>query len=130
MSIKTTVKHFVKYLYPGSFYSEEQSIEIPSLDAKLDFPEGAFAYSLYSVETKEVEVEGELFVKNNTIKQEGVCYIDAVIYTADQLPDTGDFRISRSNMESNNYKAVVRCNRGNWQPFYESVDKVVRSSGD
>jgi hypothetical protein len=129
VSIKTTVKHYAKFLYPGSLFPEEQSVEIPSLDANLDLPQGAFAYSLYSVETKETEVDGETFVKDKIIKKDGVCYIDAVIYTADTLPDTSDLQILRSNMQANGYAAVVHCNRGNWQPFDESVDKIVYSSG-
>jgi len=125
--VKSVTRWYVEFLYPGAFLSETSCHEIEGLDSKFDLPKNAFAYTLYSVEIKTTEVNGEVFDKKNRINIPGVAYIDGQIKTLDDIPNTPEFRILRSNMEGNGYSAVVYCRTHNYQPFYPDVDKVVSS---
>lgn len=44
------LKHYVTFLYPGSFMPEESTKEIKSRDEKIKAPETCFAYYLWDRE--------------------------------------------------------------------------------
>lgn len=123
-AVESSTKWYVEFLHPGSFYPEESRIEIASQGAQFDIPESAYAYTIYSVETRTTTVESEVFEKKIRTTIPGRVYIGGEVLTLDDLPDTSEFSILRGNMRSNNYERVIRCRTGNYQPF-TAEDKQV-----
>lgn len=111
-------KHYVTFLYPGILFPEESTYEVETRDpAKLDIPKGAYAFTFHDQEV--TTFEGETLTgkpKNHSARY----YIadNACVYTLEEVKNLfPDKRILISNMEGNGYKRVIRCNKGNFQPF-------------
>jgi hypothetical protein len=129
-----TRKHWAKYYLPGSFFAEDQAVELSdrSIDAAVArAPEHAFAFVLYDTAVPDFDFDASLFrvvpiPQNYSAKH----YLGGVIYTCDELRalalvegEQGKYRTLISNVT--NYTATgdpvegraIRCVTGNWQPF-------------
>lgn len=116
-------KKFVEFLLPGFLVSEP--IEKPYKKG-MPFPQGCFAYRLFT--RKETMSDGEKLCGRNKY-QEGMFYPKGSVITSardvpSKYPGDGN-RILRSNVEINNYPAIVKTPVGNIQPFYPKKDVVL-----
>jgi hypothetical protein len=116
-------QHYVKFLFPGSFWPEEQSKKISSRDEKFDIPKECFAYEFYDRE--EGELNGEL-VYGEIKNKSGRHYFGEVLTAKEVEEKYPDSRILLTNMRVNNWETVVRTRRGNFQPLAEN-DVVLNS---
>lgn len=117
---ETKLIHYLTYFYPGSFFSEEESKEIPKRNvasAIKGASPGAFAFQFY--DRTKIVVDGETLwgpVKNKSPKH----YIGGRVYTLSEVEATFPTeKILISNMRGNGYKRVIKTRRGNFQPLGE-----------
>jgi hypothetical protein len=130
-----------QYLLPGSFFSEDQAVELPerSVAAAVEAaPEGAFCFRLYDSPIVDFEFDAGLFrvlpiPQNESHKH----YIGGEVFTCDELralaveegdPKKYDILIANvSTWTPNGYidGRAIRCQTGNWQPFEEGDEVVV-----
>lgn len=113
--MKKYTKRFVKFYYPGLFFSEESTKEVKSFDIEsLKVPSDAFGFSFFETDyVKEVKEEFE--GKTRSIKPR---YLIGEKIHLDAIPDTSDNHILRSNIENNSAtKEAVKTHLGNWQSF-------------
>ena len=111
------LKHYVTFLFPGSFWPEEQITEISSRDEKFDIPKSCFAYEFWDRE--ETVINGEKLVGSPKNKS-GRYYFGEVMDEQQVLALYPEANTVVSNMRCNNWKKVVRTRRGNWQPLLEN----------
>jgi len=124
--MRETTKTYVEYLYPGSFFSEEESKPVKERDPEKilkTLPKGVFAFLFYDQASTMVKVDGEaqtVYGKRKNVS--GKYYPDAEIYTVPQLKalDEKQYHILIANMEGNGWKRVVKTRRGNFQPLEKS----------
>lgn len=113
-----SVKHYVTYYLPGTFFDEDETRSIPRRDVKLALkrvPKGVFAFEFWS--RTEVKDGGEKLVgpaKDRSPRY----YIGGTVMTADDVKrDVEDNDILLSNMRINKWPLVIRTSAGNIQPF-------------
>lgn len=113
-------KHYVEFLFPGSFFPETDEVEIESRESKFEIPATCFGYSFFDVET--VEVNGETLTGEPKNKSPRVLFGEVFDEerVAREVPDS---RILLSNMRNNNL-TIVRTRCGNFQPLREG-DTVI-----
>jgi hypothetical protein len=119
MSDKETIT-YLTYFYPGSFFNEESSKEVPKRNvasAVKGASPGAFAFQ-YHDRTKMV-VDGETLwgpVKNKSPMH----YIGGKVYTLPEVEAAfPKEKILISNMKGNCYKRVIKTRVGSFQPLRE-----------
>jgi len=110
------IKHFVHYLFPGSFVSEEIKKEVKSWDieeANKNAEKGC--YGFYFTTRK----RGELDLDSKQIKKSGTYFIDGKIKTLTDV--VNEFNpannILISNMKINKWDRVVITKNGWTQPL-------------
>lgn len=108
------LKHYVTFLYPGSFVAEESSKEIDSREGKIKAPKTCFAYYLWDRE--EHEVNGEL-LKGSVKNKSGLLYFGEVMTIQEVEEKVPNNKILISNMRINKWNKVVRTRTGNFQPL-------------
>lgn len=107
--------HYIEYLFPGSFLSE--SAAKPVLEPVFDgaWPDRAFAYRFFV--RAEMECDGEV-LRGTARDHTGWTYRGRVL-TLNDIPDTQENRILRSNMQINGWSRVVRTVFGRCFPLDE-----------
>jgi len=114
--------HYVTFLFPGAFMSEESTEHIKSREGRLVVPEGAFAYYFWD---RTEFWEGEELLTGGQKNVSGRFYPEGNIYTKDEIKkQEGESSTLYRNMKGS-YKYVIKSRRGNWQPFDEKKDKIV-----
>ena len=125
-------KHFVRFLSPGTFVSEETTKEIPVWDVqkallmskKITERYGATPYAFQFITRGRKDDE----LDSHIVKRSGTYYINGVVETLEEIKakHSPSNSILISNMEYNNWPAVVTVtNKGSWtQPFCKE-DRVV-----
>lgn len=122
-------KTYIEYLYPGSFFSEEETKVVKNRSPKTHkIPNGVFAFRYFDQTSKTVRVGGNpqvVFGKRKNISK--TYYPDGTLCTISdlKLDNSQDFSILISNMECNDWPVVVRTRRGNYQPFDEKKDEIL-----
>jgi hypothetical protein len=122
-------KHFVTFLSPGTFVSETTTKEIDSWDVDLAINmaksikerHAAVPYGFY-FETKESDGWGP-----KTIADSGIYYLGGKLMTLDDIPETSENMILRSNMKNNDYEYVIE-NTNSWKvtmPFRKNKDVLL-----
>lgn len=122
--MKAIEKHYVQFLSPGTFVSEETTLPIDNWDTHLaakmvkDIKErhGAkpygFRFKTY-LEVESIEASGEKFeVEPKEKKRSGIYFLTGKIRTAAEVLAGTDpsEHILRSNVEGNGYKAIIENN--------------------
>lgn len=108
------LKHYVTFLFPGSFYPEESTKEISSREEKIDAPENCFAYEFW--DRNEIEQDGEI-LRGKAINKSGRYYFGEVFdqqQVADLVPDNSTLLF---NMKCNGWDKLIKTRKGNWQPL-------------
>jgi hypothetical protein len=130
---KPAVTTYVRYLYPGAFFSEDSAHAVSGRDparVAREAPDGVFAFELYDVAAMTVTIGGEqVEMKSRVLHKTGRYYINAEKLTAadvEALP--GDHRVLADNMRCNGWDIMLRCRTGNYQPLQEG-DEVVSTVG-
>jgi len=110
MESRLVRKHFVRFLYPGSFFSEDSSKEVAERDpAKVDVPQGAFCFSFYD-QIVGVAIEGdkEIPVSSGSLDESPKYYYGGKVYTVAELnAEFPNERILISNVEGNGYNTAL-----------------------
>lgn len=102
-------KHYVEYIYAGSFVSETSTEEIKSRDQEITLPKGAYAYQIFDRE--EVEQGGEML--KGAPKNYGPRHIKGEVYDLERVKrEVPDSRILVRNMECNGWPNVIKCRQG------------------
>lgn len=102
-------KHYVEYIYAGSFVSETGTEEIPSRDQSITLPKGAYAYRIFDRE--EIEQSGEIL--KGSPKNYGPRHIKGDVYDLERVKrEVSDNQILLSNMQSNGWPNVIKCRQG------------------
>lgn len=136
-------KHFVTFTSPGTFFAEQSDREIaewsPALACKMadEIVEryGAKPHSFrFSTRIVSDPVDdgygGKLNVQSKEIAKSGNFFITGRLLKLDEIPETPETSILRSNMKCNRYPIVVE-NTNSWKatlPF-ESGDCIVDRTG-
>lgn len=119
------LKKYVEFQFPGSFFAESS---IKPYKKGMKVPQGAFGYLLFS--QAEAKGHGETLVGKPVYEKARYFAKGSEVITAKEAPRKlkGEkYEILLSNIKNNGYAAVVRTNRGNFQPFSPKVDKVLKS---
>lgn len=108
-------QHYIEYLTPGSFVSNEiiKPVSAPAFDG--NWPKNAFAYRFFA--RTESECDGEIL--RGPAKTHTPWVYQGQILTLDDIPDTQENSILRSNMRINCWKSVVRTALGQYFPLMD-----------
>jgi hypothetical protein len=115
--------YYILFLSPGTFVSETNREKVPRADHNVEHAlelakgivqrYGAKPYA-FRFETKRCEEtmsNGKVCRSEPEVTSSGLHYIDGEVLTLDDIADTEQNAILRSNMRCNDYPAVVRtCN--------------------
>lgn len=136
-----TTNYYATFYSPGTLFSESSTVKVDSLDlidvlkkAKtISERHGAKPYGFVLEEREEGSIvkDGETYkLEPKTKWKSGTHFITGKILTLEDIPDTSENSILRSNMRGNNYGAVVE-NRNSWKvtmPF-EKKDLLIDWDG-
>jgi hypothetical protein len=122
------MKTYCEILYPGSFFPEEQVVEVETREPSAiaaEYP-GAFAFQFFDQVKQEVEVDGVKRVVAGDRKNLSPKYFPGgEVYNKQQVEALGpDFNILRTNMNNDGWGVMVKTRRGNWQPFTKDCELV------
>lgn len=130
-----TTTYHAEYLVPGAFFSEEYSKQFEAdedwvREATRQAPPNAFCFSLYTLtlnqELHEAAAKDGYDLKPKRSKLPGKYYIDGKVHNLADIKAMDGMEILASNMECNDWKLVIKCRTGNFQPFLPE-DKIVNS---
>lgn len=120
----TRTRFIAEYFYPGTFLSESttREIDMPTRKAaEAAKPEGRVGYTDICYAIRITEILEELYTAGNGDArwiQEGSTFVDSWIYGekihVDDIPDTPENRILRSNIEYNTKDGYAVKHRGGW----------------
>ncbi|MEK6908732.1 MAG: hypothetical protein AABX23_01630 [Nanoarchaeota archaeon] len=120
---KETLKHYVEFLYLGSFFSESSAQEVEARDPSVvQTPREAFGYAFFDRQ-EYVAQDGEILV-GEPRNRSGMHYFGKLMSLDDVKREVPNSDILQSNMRSNGWKKIVKTRRGNFQPF-EKKDVIV-----
>jgi len=115
-------KFGVRYMYPGSFFSEESSLfEVQEIPPVSEWPKGAYAAHLYT--WKEVEDEGVTLT--GPLTQVGPQHIIGIKKTLEEVQADPNLGWCACNMETNEWPYVIQCRQGHIAPSNTLDDVVV-----
>jgi hypothetical protein len=126
-------KTYIKYSYPGAFFPEESSKLVESRDPLKHAKEAgksAFAFMYYDIdEIDAVDEFGEKrVIKSPAKNKSGMYYINGTVFTVDGLTKINtDGKYDRliGNMGPNEWKEVILCQTGNFQPYQKGDDNII-----
>lgn len=136
-------KHYVTFSSPGTMFAEQSSREIDSwspelacrLAKEINERHGSKPYG-FQFETRLVADPvsdgqgGTLKVQPKTISKSGTYFITGTILRLDEIPETPENSILRSNMRSNGYPVVIEnCNSWKSVNPFNSGDFLVDWDG-
>lgn len=123
-----SMKTYCEIWYPGSFYSEEQVIEVTERQpsAIADKYPSAFAFQFFDQVSKEVEVDGVTRTVRGDRKNLSPKYFPGgKTFNKEEIEAMGpEYRILRSNMNNDGWGVVVKTRRGNFQPFAKDCELI------
>ncbi len=125
--MRSEMKTYARFLFPGSFVSEESVKEVPSRNvAELDIPGNAFALQFFDQGTAVFNVDGhEVEFTSKRINVSGNTYIGGLLMTLEEVrqrhPDKSNLI---ANMEGNGWNRVIQCRTGNFQPFEDGDTQI------
>ena len=120
--MKKILKHFVVFMYRGSFVSETEEKEIKSRE-EISLPLHAYCYYFFD---REDVVDGKEIFVGKKINETGCFYPNGELYTLAKVKkEMPQEHILISNMECNKWDAVVKSRKGNFIPFNKKVDKII-----
>jgi hypothetical protein len=140
--LKTETKDFVEYFSPGTFFAESsmRPCKYGDIMKALEMARGVkerygatpYGFRFYRERLKTVEDEhGNKAVQSTeTVDKSGMYFITGTVLHYDDVADTDENRILRSNMMGNNWPFMCD-NRNSWrssQPFHQE-DCVVDLDG-
>ena len=128
--MSTQPKHgtYCEILYPGSFYPEEQVIEVESrnpAEIAARYPT-SFAFQFFDQVRQKVEVDGKKQIvcgdrKNLSPKY----YPGGTTFTKEEVEALGpNYSILRANMNNDGWGVMVKTRRGNFQPFGKDCELI------
>ncbi len=128
MSRPSRFATYCEILYPGSFFPEEQVIEVESrkpAEIAAEYP-AAFAFQFFDQVKQEVEVDGAKRIVSGDRKNLSPKYFPGGrTYTKQDVEALGpDYSILRSNMNNDGWGMVVKTRRGNFQPFQKDCELI------
>ena len=121
--MKSEVKMYVEFYFPGIFVSESSIKEINSLDPKLiEWPKHAFAFKLFKRE--EATINGKT-LRGDMEAVSGMYYTpDSKVETLEEVKESHpQERILISNMTYNDWNKIVWIGN-NAQPFNDEKDAI------
>jgi len=141
--MKPKRKHFVEFFSPGTFQAEYSTRSIPSwsiakaikLSKKVIERHGAKPYGFQFVTCICADPipdgeGGKLKVVSKEVKRSGMHYLGGEILKFDDVPNTKENKILRSNMECNDMPVlVVNNNSWKWTAEFKKDDVVVDEKG-
>lgn len=125
-TVKECVEHRIEFHCPGTLVDEVVSRVVHEDFFTVNYAVGLAAdtfaryqsrpYGFHMVirTWKETVVDGETFRSEEKTDRSGCYYIDGEVLTLDDIPDTKENEILRSNMRGNDIPAVVRT-QNSWQ---------------
>jgi len=121
--------HFVTFCSPGTLFAEETTKSIPSWDTELakkmsksiteryNQKPFCFVFSTRARNNKELD--------SKVVKTSPRHYLGGKLMTLKEIEaELGEDSILAGNMRCNNWKQIIKCPAGNYQPF-EKGDKIV-----
>jgi len=124
-------KTYIEFLYSGSFMSESSTQEINTRDvSKVKVPKDAFCFSFFDILSVVVETDRrKVQLTSERINVSPKHYYGGKLYTAAEFKRAfPSERILINNIKGNNYKKIIKCRTGNWQPFEETAVLIAESS--
>ena len=108
------IQHFVKYLLPGSFFSNEEISPIQTWDvptAQRQAPKGAFAFQFTT------RSRGEADLDSKQTAQSGRYYLGGEVRTRDEVLAGTDPKEAtlRDNVRYNKWNRIIKTPLGNTQ---------------
>ncbi|RPH73936.1 hypothetical protein EHM76_04575, partial [bacterium] len=128
--MQETREKWVTICRPGAMFNETERRRVdidttPEQFAELILPY-EFGFQMEIVHKKTVNVEGEVFTREEVVKDPANYYVNGEVMTADELqqrfPEHG--RLIHAVIGSK-FKQVIRCQTGNWCPFDKRKDKNI-----
>lgn len=138
-----TTKHFVEFFSPGTFVSESSRREIPSWDilTAVEMANGikerhnakpyGFRFSTCLVCDPIPDGRGgTMKVESKQTAQSEMHYLGGVVKKYDDIPESSETSILRSNMSGNGYPLVIE-NNNSWRftTYFEGRDCIVGPDG-
>jgi hypothetical protein len=115
------VKHYIRFLCPGTFVDEQSEINVPEEQLTIEHAMEVFntviqrygskPYAFYLVTetwTEAVADNGEVLQGESKYDSSAKHYINGTVLTVNDIPSDNRFDVLRSNMRYNNIPAVVR----------------------
>jgi hypothetical protein len=117
-------KTFVRFYYPGSFFSESSDLEVEDRDiSKLNIPKNCFCLKFFDIVYGEID---EVETKSGELNYSKNYFIGGKLYTLDEIRKEFPYEdILISNMKLNNWGRLIRCRTKNRQPFDEENDVIL-----
>lgn len=120
-----TIQHYVKFLYPGAFFSEESSKKIKDrnlVEILSDLPPNAFAFQFYDHKVFTATREDGMKMKDvEVVDESGMYYPGGAAFTLDEIKAMGEsHKILAANMKGNGWPKVVKTRCGNFQPLNDN----------
>lgn len=115
-----TIEHRATYYIPGTLFPETvtKKLDARSVDEAVSkAPSSAYCFELFDV-LPPPDLGPEFSVTSKPLNKSARFFIGGKLFTVEEVereyPELG---ILASNMRCNDYKVVIRCRTGNWQPF-------------
>jgi len=122
-------KRYAVFLSPGTFFDEETAREIPDLplpqsvelavamakDVTERHGAKPYGFVFHVKEWDEFTQNGQAFKTDVRVTQRpGIFFLGGTVKTLDDIPDTPENHILRSNMRNNGYQKVIE-NNNSWR---------------
>ena len=117
---------FANFMSPGTFFSESTRVEVPDRDLG-----GAAVRAKEISERHGAKPYGFRFEDGNGSPLSGVHYLTGEIFRRDDVPDTDENRITRSNMSDPDSSVIVdNCNSWRFRASFRPGDFVIDRKGE
>lgn len=104
------LKHYVRVLHAGSFFSEDESRPVERRDPALVSLDG-WAYGFWFEDREEVDAGGETLT--GPWKNRSPRYLQGEVFDLERVKrEVPNSDILQSNMECNGWSRVLRCKQG------------------
>jgi len=128
-TLKTHLKHYIIFESPGTLFSETSKKSIDSWDVKkgvemarsITERHGSTPYCFLFKTCKEAEPIEGMDIIPQCVEQSGRYYLNGKVLTIDDIPDTAENKILRTNMRGNRMPFVVRT-EGKYVSTHEYTD--------
>jgi hypothetical protein len=118
------VKYFVRFFARGFKFDVGWSVERANADEPIKLDENAYGYQCYE---KDCIVDGKLEHLVGKAKNLGPMHYAGTVYTLEEVKEQfPKLDTLIGDMESNQYRKVVKTPQGNWKPF-EDGDVLIES---